>query len=932
MSSRSLHSKWVVLAVIALLVAVVVLTLPVSHEQRLQRTHELVDAWELDRAQAILVSMLQEKPGNISILRLYCRTLVARSELPRARSALESLIELDSTHQFSHHLDLAFIHFYLGHLDTASSMAADVAAHARVSEDNALLSRCHNLLGLIAFNKADYAAAKSHQERSLELARSAESPQAEADALRQLGVLCWYRGQGDSARTVCYKPALRLYRESNDRIGEATTLSDIGLLFLERNELLVNLQYQLSAFEIRRRIGDQRGLADSYYFLSHIPGRGKSAKTFAYTYAMRSLDLSRRIGYAWGQEVAARFLELDWRRLKESYRGRLSLKSVGDQDSITVLSGEGKFYALYLEAQRLISLGQLHHAVPLLKEFVEQSGSANYRMANISACGHYGKALMLAGDVAAAEDAFNEVLRKAATADRVPWIDDFAIDLAELYLRTNRPRMAIGILDPLTRRCDSLFMHRLTTSHPDVAFEFAAAMIHQLRSRSYALLVEMASRESPARLFEIMERERQLPFWGGTGDNGGSHASQAMNDFARLLESYDQHPEQFENISKLQTSLSELYTTLLAEERILAEVVSKEPQATIPTLTQMQGSLRANEVFVEYYVGNRAVVALVARQDTAAAMQLGIAPDDLKSIVEVHRATLMRGKDNPLDDLWKSSAYELFIGLIQPLVTNGLLREGDHLIIAPHGILHLLPFHSVTLTASDQDPIHLVERNVISYSPSGSLLVQGRGHTLRLPSTLLVLAASEDRLRHVREELDAIPDSMFGTVKKTVRADATADEVLRELGRHDVIHVATHAKMNPWHPLYSWISWSDRKIQLHEILRQRMNARLVVLSACETGVSLGGVGDIPASHDLVSFPRAFLSAGAAAVIGSLWIVEDEATALLMKPLYRNLTQPIQPSIAHSLNHAQREFLAAARSSGGKVHPFYWTAFYFTGTP
>jgi CHAT domain-containing protein len=93
-------------------------------------------------------------------------------------------------------------------------------------------------------------------------------------------------------------------------------------------------------------------------------------------------------------------------------------------------------------------------------------------------------------------------------------------------------------------------------------------------------------------------------------------------------------------------------------------------------------------------------------------------------------------------------------------------------------------------------------------------------------------------------------------------------------------------------------------------------------------VSLGAVGGIPASHDLVSFPRAFLSAGAAAVIGSLWLIEDEATSRLMSAFYRNLSH--NKAVSSALIEAQRRFITDLRAPGKSAHPFYWGAFFLVG--
>ncbi len=97
-------------------------------------------------------------------------------------------------------------------------------------------------------------------------------------------------------------------------------------------------------------------------------------------------------------------------------------------------------------------------------------------------------------------------------------------------------------------------------------------------------------------------------------------------------------------------------------------------------------------------------------------------------------------------------------------------------------------------------------------------------------------------------------------------------------------------------------------------------ARLATLSACETGVPGTRVPD-----EVVSLPSAFIRAGFAGAIGSLWTVSDKSTAMLMTRFYQlwraEGKQPVQ-----ALARAQKELREDTRF----WHPFYWAAFYMTG--
>src|SRR5256886_17224942 len=91
-------------------------------------------------------------------------------------------------------------------------------------------------------------------------------------------------------------------------------------------------------------------------------------------------------------------------------------------------------------------------------------------------------------------------------------------------------------------------------------------------------------------------------------------------------------------------------------------------------------------------------------------------------------------------------------------------------------------------------------------------------------------------------------------------------------------------------PLFSYVDLAagdaqDGRLEVHEVFGLDLAADLVVLSACQTGLGSGALADVPAGDDWVGLTRAFLHAGAAHVVATLWSVEDWATASLMERFY-----------------------------------------------
>ena len=106
-----------------------------------------------------------------------------------------------------------------------------------------------------------------------------------------------------------------------------------------------------------------------------------------------------------------------------------------------------------------------------------------------------------------------------------------------------------------------------------------------------------------------------------------------------------------------------------------------------------------------------------------------------------------------------------------------------------------------------------------------------------------------------------------------------------------------------------------------------LDADLVTLSACETGLGSGYFAEIPAGDDYVSLTRAFLYAGSAMVLATLWEVDDASTLRLMKQFYGDLSEAVQgEDKTGALTRAQRAML----SSDEYKHPYFWAPFVMVG--
>ncbi len=187
------------------------------------------------------------------------------------------------------------------------------------------------------------------------------------------------------------------------------------------------------------------------------------------------------------------------------------------------------------------------------------------------------------------------------------------------------------------------------------------------------------------------------------------------------------------------------------------------------------------------------------------------------------------------------------------------------------------------------------------------------------------------RLPNTRHEVLAISE-LYARDQSQIYFGAEArEETVKsaKLDQYRIIHFAAHALIDDKVPSRSGIVLSlnedpteDGVLQMSEIMRLRLNAELVTLSACSTGL-----GKLYDGEGIVGLTRAFLYAGADSVVVSLWNVSDAATAELMKTFYRNLNR------GKSRDEALRQAKLAMIKSRHREwrHPYFWAPFVLVGS-
>ena len=371
--------------------------------------------------------------------------------------------------------------------------------------------------------------------------------------------------------------------------------------------------------------------------------------------------------------------------------------------------------------------------------------------------------------------------------------------------------------------------------------------------------------------------------------------------------------------------LQQEYADLLLEMRERAPNEADLVETRAVSWRDIAVRLPDRTAMIEYLASDSAVIAFVITRDTLTSIDLGIRRHDLARLTEFARAMIERV---PAADAtpWHAPLRRLHEHLIGPIMDGGLLADVTRLVIVPHAELHYLPFAAL-IDSSDR---FLIERYTLSYAPSAAVWMNlGERRTVPATRGVLALAPRTDMLPASAREVAAVERLMGSDVTTLVGARASEAEFHRVAGSHRVLHLATNGVLNRHNPLFSYVDLAmaaghDGRLSVHEIFGLHLAADLVVLSACETGLGSGALADVPPGDDWVGLTRAFLHAGTADVIATLWSVDDRSSAMLMERFYERYALASGP--AESLAQAQRRLLRVSATA----HPFHWAGVVLVG--
>ena len=450
-----------------------------------------------------------------------------------------------------------------------------------------------------------------------------------------------------------------------------------------------------------------------------------------------------------------------------------------------------------------------------------------------------------------------------------------------------------------------------------------------------------------------------------------SRSRELMAGRLRLRQTGSAGAEQAAALADLEVQLADLQRSQQQLEQELRSVSPRYADLLLPRPVKaetIQSLLDRDTLLLEIHLGEtRGVMWLISDQGVSSHPLPPRA--EIQTLAKAFHADLRSGQ---LGD--SAAARALSQALLQPLVGRLTTKR---LAIVPHGALFYIPFAALPNPGGGEP---LLEAYELINLPSASTLAILRSSSpsppARPPSLLLladpVFGPGDSRLNPTSESaLTAAADRQVAITEPTTAATAQqpasddvgwqrlpgtareAEAILamlptgtshrRKLGfqanrealltddikSYRLLHIATHGKADGRQPERSRLVLSlydtdgrpiDGALRLQDIYNLRLNADLVVLSACQSGL-----GPLVRGEGLVGLTRGFQYAGARRVLASLWNVDDGSTAALMGAFYRGLLVDGLPPGA-ALRKAQRTLLTdpATRS------PYHWAAFTLHG--
>ena len=360
-----------------------------------------------------------------------------------------------------------------------------------------------------------------------------------------------------------------------------------------------------------------------------------------------------------------------------------------------------------------------------------------------------------------------------------------------------------------------------------------------------------------------------------------------------------------------------------------------------------------NQTLLEYFIGSREAYVFVINND-----QFDLIKIDTAKRISNRIESYLKGLNGfflatqPTDSLYKAlnqtflnSSWELYQDIILPISEK--LQE--KLIVIPDGLLNYIPFEALleksvaNYSNNFRSLPYLLNTHEISYCYSATLLEEmdrkpkpsnnkliafAPSFPSQLPQNKLLASRrlrgnALDTLYNNINEVKAL-EKLFSQSRIYTHHSASKSNFLDHATEYTIIHIATHGVIEDSSSEDSFLAFTSigdsvgNKLYVRDLYEIRLQAALVVISACDTGI-----GELRKGEGLISIARGFSYAGASSILTSLWSVNDSATAQIIQSYYQFLKEGASKPSA--LRQAKLAFISGQKDAS-EAHPFFWASF------
>jgi CHAT domain-containing protein/uncharacterized protein HemY len=353
-----------------------------------------------------------------------------------------------------------------------------------------------------------------------------------------------------------------------------------------------------------------------------------------------------------------------------------------------------------------------------------------------------------------------------------------------------------------------------------------------------------------------------------------------------------------------------------------------------PSIGSLQKKLDKQTLILSYFIdekNNRLYVFQISQKAFKTISQ-PISSDFERNISGLRNSLIY----NQLD-VYKESAAGLSSMLV-PRISNGI----TNLVLLPTGKLSIIPFESLFSRklrderSFDSFP-YLLRKYSIRYELCAAMILQKKSKLNDASPSIFLCAPvtfEKDRLVELpasESEVNEI-SQLFSSrnLQKVLLTRQQADEQTikdTRLNEFTYLHFATHGIVDETNPelsrifLHSSSTGEDGSLYSGEIFNLQLNAKLVTLSACQTGL-----GKIFKGEGVIGLSRALVYAGSEKIMVSFWNVPDQSTADLMTKFYHELLSTSSENLAVSLQQAKLNLMRNNKYAS----PYFWAPFVLIG--